>query len=131
MIKATLPPPRPEAHDRDYYTILCRAEDGDFYIREAVEEDMTLFGVQDLLAECSDPVAVFRFNPFEGNSDDVSEDIARAWFNRIADDLEYDAISEKWDCPQFIRDHHPDLDWLLRQMRAEDVSAQPYRPVLV
>lgn len=69
----------PRAFDRSFFTILCRADNGDIYSTErTLCNDDRAAVVRDIASGQIDNVlSVFEFNPAEQWSCDISEDIAR------------------------------------------------------
>jgi hypothetical protein len=67
------------------------------------------------LGESEYALSVFWFNPVEGHSCDVSEDIAQAWFDSL--DVCFTFGEPDPAVPQYIKDNLPDLDQRLAEMR--------------
>lgn len=70
------------AFDRSFYVIVCRGISGEPFANERMLAGMTETAVVADIAsgQLEEVLSVFEFNPAEGWSRDVSEDIARAIF---------------------------------------------------
>lgn len=113
--------------DQEFYIILCDYDQLGLSFEELDLEDTGKDNLFERLAEASNPVAVIYFNPVEGHSRDVSEDIAREWLNKLTDagDIEVDDFGVY--LPAFIRLHHPDIDTIEREM-IEDFQLHQQSP---
>jgi len=101
--------------DRDFYVILCDfGERGHSFTETDFDMD-TPAKVIAALEEYDNAHSVFWLNPVEGHSRDVSEDIARAWFDNL--DVWFTFGEPDPAIPQFIKDNLPDLDQRLAEMR--------------
>ena len=68
----------PRAFDRSFFTIICRADNGDIYSAErTLCNDDRAAVVRDIAnGQIDNVLSVFEFNPAEQWSCDISEDIA-------------------------------------------------------
>lgn len=90
------------AFDRSFYVIVCRGRDGEPYAAEQCLSDMTAERLVINIAsgQIENVRQVFEFNPAEGWSRDVSEDIARDVLRHcFAEDDEITAV-----CFDFVED---------------------------
>jgi hypothetical protein len=90
-----------DAFDHDFFAVLCR-HDGTSYFAELTEpqtEQSIITAIAD--GQLEHVQAIFKFNPVEGHSRDISEDVARAIIGRYLDN-DGDA---KGPAEDFLEDH--------------------------
>lgn len=102
--------------DRDFYTILGEFKNGLAFVETDGSID-SVAGVISELREYENAHTVFWFNPAEGKSRDVSEDMAREWFETL--DVWFTGREPDPAIPQFIVNNLPDLDQRLRELYRE------------
>lgn len=96
--------------DRSIFVVVCHLIFVDGRLGEMITHELDFDYDRNVLVNdlktsaIENPVKVFEFNPVEGWSRDISEDVARAWLKLILNGgIERDFTSD--DMPDFITDH--------------------------
>ena len=109
--------------DRQFYLVIETWKDGEFFFAEETAMQLSL---EVLITQLSDgqfhkPQCVIEFNPVEGWSRDISEDVAEKWWSKISGDFDPKADA----VPEFIDEHigSSEMDYHLEQL-AKDRDAE-------
>lgn len=125
--------------DQEFYIVICDHKSGAYFPETDLAKSTKEALLDDLVAgDYDDPVAVIYFNPAEGHSRDVSEDIAREWMQRLSNDPDIDesGFEPEMRIPAFIKKHLPDYeayaaevmdDYRLNQQDPERLYGVPAR----